>query len=73
MHNTDKNVFVLQNCTVALSVEQGLCSKTSVPPSDDSNEVITIKIVGEVVRIKEEDKPIAISFSSVKDEPEVSL
>ena len=40
--------------------------------SNDSNEVITIKIVGELVRIKEEDEPTAISFSSIKEEPEVS-
>jgi hypothetical protein len=40
---------------------------------DDGNEVVCIKIVGEVVRIKEEDEPIAISFSSIKEEPEVSL
>ena len=70
---TDNGTFVLQSCTVALRVEQGLCSETSVQSADDSNEVITIKIVGELVRIKEEDEPIAISFSSVKDEPEVSL
>jgi hypothetical protein len=69
---TDKNMFVLQSCTVALSVEHGLCSETSVPLSGDSNEVITIKIVGEIVRIKEEDEPTAISFSSIKEEPEVS-
>jgi len=69
---TDKNMFVLQSCTVALSVEHGLCSETSVQSADDSNEVITIKIVGDVVHIKEEEEPIAISFSSVKDEPEVS-
>jgi hypothetical protein len=31
-----------------------------------------MKIVGEIVRIKEEDEPIAISFSSIKEEPEVS-
>jgi hypothetical protein len=43
-----------------------------VPSSDDRNEVIIIKIVGGVVRIKEEDEPIAISFSSIKEEPEVS-
>jgi hypothetical protein len=70
---TDKNTLVLQSCTAALSVECGLCSETSVPSSGDSNEIITLKIVGEVVRIKEEDDPIAISFSSIKDEPEVSL
>jgi hypothetical protein len=70
---TDKNTLVLQSCTVALSVERGLYSETSVPSSGDGNEVITLKIVGEVVRIKEEDDPIAISFSSIKDEPEVSL
>jgi hypothetical protein len=30
-----------------------------------------MKIVGEVVHIKEEVEPIAISFSSIKEEPEV--
>jgi hypothetical protein len=72
VHMTDNGTLVLQNCTVALSVEHGFCSETSVQSSDDSNEVITIKVVGEVVRIKEEDEPIAISFSSIKEEPEVS-
>jgi len=72
VHITDKNTLVLQSCTVALSVQRGLCSEKSVPSSGDGNEVITLKIVGEVVRIKEEDDPIAISFSSIKDEPEVS-
>jgi hypothetical protein len=69
---TDMNMLVLQSCTVALSVERGLCSETSVPSSGDGSEVITLKIVGEVVRIKEEVDPIAISFTSIKDEPEVS-
>jgi len=69
---TDKNTLVLQSCTVALSVEHSLCKETSVPSSGDGNEVITLKIVGEVVHIKEEADPIAISFSSIKDEPEVS-
>jgi hypothetical protein len=69
---TDNVTFVLQNCTVALSVEHGLCSETAVQSSDDSNEVTTIRIVGELVHIKEEDEPIAISFSSIKEEPEVS-
>jgi hypothetical protein len=68
----DNITLVLQSCTVVLRVEHRLCSKTSVQSSDDSNEVITIKIVGEVVRIKQEDEPIAISFSSIKEEPEVS-
>ena len=69
---TDKNTLVLQSCTVALRAEHGLCSKTSVQSSDDSNEVIAIKIVGEAVRIKEEVEPIAISFSLIKEEPQVS-
>jgi len=78
-HMTDKYTLVLQSCTVALRVESGSlrvenvsCSETSVQSSDDSNEVITIKIVGEAVHIKEEVEPIALSFSSIKDEPEVS-
>jgi hypothetical protein len=57
---------------VAHRVEHGLCSETRAHSSDESNEVITIKIMGEVVLIKQEDEPIAISFSSVKEEPEVS-
>jgi len=69
---TDNETLVLQSCTVAMRVERGLCSETSVQSSDDSNEVIAIKIVGEAVCIKEEVEPIAISFSSIKDEPEVS-
>jgi hypothetical protein len=68
---TDNGTLVLQSCTVALGAEHGLCSKTSVQ-SDNSNDVITIKVVGDLVHIKEEDEPIAISFSSIKDEPEVS-
>ena len=70
-HMSGNGTSVFQSCRVALSVEHGLCSERSVQ-SSDSNEVITIKIVGELVRIKEEDEPIAISFSSVKEEPEVS-
>jgi hypothetical protein len=69
---TDKYTLVLQSCTDAPRVEHGLCSETSVQSSDDSIEVISISIEGEEIRIKEEDEPIAISFSSVKDEPEVS-
>jgi hypothetical protein len=69
---TDKNTLILQSCTVALSVERGLYSETSIPSSGDGNEVITLKIVGEVVPIKEEVDPIAISFSSIKYEPQVS-
>ena len=69
---TDLGTLVLQSCTVALTAEHGLCSETTVQASGDSNEVIAIKIVGEAVHIKEEDEPIAISFSSIKEEPEVS-
>ena len=72
VHMTDKTTLVLQSCTVALRAEHGLCTKTCVHSSDDSNEVITIKIMGEAVHIKEEVEPIAISFTSIKDEPEVS-
>jgi hypothetical protein len=68
----DNVMLVLQTCTVAQRAEHGLCSKTSVHSSDDSNEIFTTKIVGDLVCIKEEDEPIAISFSSIKEEPEVS-
>jgi len=44
-----------------------------VQSCDDSNEVISIKIEEEQeICIRQEDEPIAISFSSIKDEPEVS-
>ena len=69
---TDKNTLVLQNCTDAPGVEHGLYSETSEWSSDDSNEVMSIKIEEEELCIKEEDEPIAVSFSSIKDEPEVS-
>jgi hypothetical protein len=65
-------MLILQSCAVPLTVEHGLCSETSVQSSDGSNEFITIKIMGEVVRIKEEVEPIGISFSSIKEVPEVS-
>ena len=69
---TVKNTFVFQSCTDALTVEHGLCSEKSVRSCDDSNGVISMKIEGEEIRIKNEEEPIAISSSSVKDEPEVS-
>ena len=62
---TDKNMLVLQISTDALRVEHGLCSETCVQSSDDSKEVISIKIEGGVLHIKEEDEPIAVSFSSI--------
>jgi len=71
-HITDKNTLVLQSGTDAPRVEHGLFSETSVWSSDDSIEVISINIEGEEIHIKEEVEPIALSFSSIKDEPEVS-
>jgi len=70
-HMTDKNMLVLQSCRDALRVEHGLHSFTNVHSSGDGSEV-SINIEVEEIHIKEEDKPIAISFSSIKDEPEVS-
>ena len=72
MHMTVKNTLVLQSCTDVPRVEHGLCGETSVRYSDDSIEVISINIEGGEIHIKEEVEPIALSFSSIKDEPEVS-
>ena len=66
------NTLLLQSCIYAPRVENGLCTETSVRSSDDSNEVISINIEREEIHIKEEVEPLAISFSSIKDEPEVS-
>ena len=71
-HMTDKNTLVLQSCTDAPRVEHGLYSETNEWSSDDSNEGMSIKIEEEEICIKEEDEPIAMSFSSIKDESEVS-
>jgi hypothetical protein len=43
-----------------------------VQSAANSNAAISIKIEEEEICIKEADEPIAGSFSSVKDEPEVS-
>ena len=72
VHMTDKNMLVLQSCTDTPRVEHGLYSEKSECSSDDSNEFMSIKIEEEEICIKEEDEPIAVSFSSIKDEPEVS-
>ena len=72
MYITVKIMLVLQSCSDAPRVEHGLCSETSVRSCDDSNEVISMKVEGEEIHIKEEEEPIAISSSSIKDEPEVS-
>jgi hypothetical protein len=65
-------MLVLQSCTFALRVEHGLCSETSVQSSDVGSKIVCTKVLGEVVHIKEEDEPIAMSFSSISEEPEVS-
>jgi hypothetical protein len=67
-----KNTLVLQSSTDGESVEYGLCSEGGVQSSDDSSEVMSIKIEEEEIQIKEEDEPVAIAFPSIKDEPEVS-
>jgi hypothetical protein len=54
-----------------VTLEHGLCGKTSVQSFDDGSEIVCTKIIEEVVRIKEEDESIATSFSSIKEEPEV--
>ena len=69
---TDNGTLVFQSCKVGLRVEHDMFGEASVQSSGESNEVITVKIVGEAVQIKEEVEPIAISFSSIKEEPEVS-
>ena len=66
------NSLVLQICTDAPRVEHDLCSERSVHSCGDSNESMSIKIEGEEIRIKDKDEPIAIPFSSIKDEPKVS-
>jgi hypothetical protein len=61
---TDKSTLVLQSCTVPLAAEDGYCSDTRVQCCDDCNAVIGVKV--------EQEEPIAISYSAIKDELEVS-
>jgi hypothetical protein len=68
---TDNNILVLQSCIDVQSVECGLCSDGSVQSADDSSSV-SFKIEEEEIQIKEEEQPIAVSFPSIKAEPEVS-
>jgi hypothetical protein len=68
----DKNTLVLQSCTDVQSEECGLCSEGGVQSADDSSSVDSFKIEEEELQIKEEEEPIALSFPSIKDEPEVS-
>jgi hypothetical protein len=67
-----KNMLVLQICTVALTAKHGLCNQTAVQSADSSNEVSSITTGEAQMRIKEEEDPLAIPISSIKDEPEVS-
>jgi hypothetical protein len=69
---TDKNTLVLQSCTDVQSVECGLCSEGGVQSADDSGSVVSFKIEEQEIQIKEEEDPLAITNSSIKDEPEVS-
>lgn len=69
---TDKGGLVLQGCTDTLRVVPGLCSETSGRSSVDGNEVTITKVVGEAIHIKQEVEPVAITFPSIKVEPEVS-
>jgi hypothetical protein len=43
-----------------------------VQSADDSSSVVSFKIEEEEIQIKEEEDPLAIPISSIKDEPEVS-
>jgi hypothetical protein len=63
-------MFVIQNCTVQLTAEHGLCNQTAVQSGDGSNAVSSIT-GEEEIQIKEEEEPIAL-LSLIKDEPEVS-
>jgi hypothetical protein len=69
---TDKNTLLLQSCTDVQNEECGLCSEGGVQSADGSSSVVSFKIEEEEIEIKEEEDPIAISFSSIRDEPEVS-
>jgi hypothetical protein len=69
---TDKNILLLQSCTDVQSVECGLCSEGGVQFADDSSSVVSFKIEEEELQIKEEEDPLAIPISSIKDEPQVS-
>ena len=65
-------VMVLQTCEASLTSDPVSCSETCLRSSVDGNKVIFIK-VEEETDIKEEEHPEAISFPTIKTEPEVSF
>jgi hypothetical protein len=68
----DKNTLLLQSCADAQSEEYDLYSEGGEQSADGSSSVVSFKIEEEEIQIKEEEEPIAVSFPSIKDEPEVS-
>jgi hypothetical protein len=65
----DKATVLLQTCMVFQKDMQGSCSERC-PTSCDANQIISIK-VEDVSDIEEED-PLALRYSGIKTEPEVS-
>jgi hypothetical protein len=57
---------------VSVKGEPGLCSETFITPSNDETEEVNTK-VEEVIYIKEEGVPEAITCPLIETEPEVRL
>jgi hypothetical protein len=67
----DIGMLVLQNCVDLLKAEPDSCSSSCVT-SDDGSQTIDVK-VEEDPDVKEEQDPLAMTFSSVRSEHEVSF
>jgi hypothetical protein len=66
----DDGTVLLQNCMDFQKDMQGSCSE-SCPTSCDANQIVSIK-VEDVSDIEEEEDPLALRYSGIKTEPEVS-
>jgi len=56
-----KGTVMLQSCTVSLEVVSGSCIETNITSSDDTHDVISIKV---------EEIPEPLLFPAIKAEPE---
>jgi hypothetical protein len=63
-------MVVLQNCMDLLQGVPGSDSETCPMPSHDGNQVICMKV--DVTDTQEEEDPLLITFTAIKDEHGVS-
>lgn len=67
-----KVLVVLQMCTSLVKMEPGSCSESCVTSFNYESEIVDIKVEGDT-HVEVVQKPIPITFPSIKPETEVSF